>query len=118
MASATVVKNGSEAVSVKPLRTAPVSLVPTRRREMPSFFAALSSAMTNLGVRSGRVGARRSPLHTPEQAGALAREIVARERMRLVGVMAYEAQVEKTLDRWAAHLADCIELDRMLRLAQ
>jgi D-serine deaminase-like pyridoxal phosphate-dependent protein len=40
-----------------------------------------------------RVGARRSPLHTPAQAAALAREVLARKRMRLVGVMAYEAQV-------------------------
>jgi D-serine deaminase-like pyridoxal phosphate-dependent protein len=40
-----------------------------------------------------RVGARRSPLHTPEQAGVLAREIVGREGLRLVGAMAYEAQV-------------------------
>jgi D-serine deaminase-like pyridoxal phosphate-dependent protein len=40
-----------------------------------------------------RVGARRSPLHTPEQASALAREIVAREHLRLVGIMVYEAQI-------------------------
>jgi D-serine deaminase-like pyridoxal phosphate-dependent protein len=40
-----------------------------------------------------RIGAKRSPLHTPEQAAALAREILARERLRLVGIMAYEAQI-------------------------
>lgn len=40
-----------------------------------------------------RIGAKRSPLHTPEQAAALAREIVSRERLRLVGMMAYEAQI-------------------------
>jgi D-serine deaminase-like pyridoxal phosphate-dependent protein len=40
-----------------------------------------------------RVGARRSPLHTPEQAVALAREILARPSLRLVGLMAYEAQI-------------------------
>jgi D-serine deaminase-like pyridoxal phosphate-dependent protein len=39
-----------------------------------------------------KIGAKRSPLHTPAQAAALAREIVARERLRLVGMMAYEAQ--------------------------
>jgi adenosylcobyric acid synthase len=32
--------------------------------------------------------------------------------------VAYEAQVEDTLDRWATHLADCIDLDRVLKLAQ
>ncbi len=40
-----------------------------------------------------RVGARRSPVHTPEQAAALAREILARDGLRLVGIMSYEAQI-------------------------
>jgi len=40
-----------------------------------------------------RIGAKRSPVHTPEQAAALAREILGRERLRLVGIMAYEAQI-------------------------
>jgi D-serine deaminase-like pyridoxal phosphate-dependent protein len=40
-----------------------------------------------------RIGARRSPVRTPEQAGALAREIASRPGLRLAGVMAYEAQI-------------------------
>jgi D-serine deaminase-like pyridoxal phosphate-dependent protein len=40
-----------------------------------------------------RIGAKRSPLHAPEQAAALAREILRRDGMRLVGIMAYEAQI-------------------------
>jgi D-serine deaminase-like pyridoxal phosphate-dependent protein len=40
-----------------------------------------------------RIGAKRSPVHTPEQAAALAREILARPHLRLVGMMAYEAQI-------------------------
>jgi len=40
-----------------------------------------------------RVGAKRSPIHTPEQAQALARAIVAREGVRLVGMMCYESQI-------------------------
>ncbi|HYB22977.1 MAG TPA: alanine racemase, partial [Solirubrobacteraceae bacterium] len=40
-----------------------------------------------------RVGARRSPLHAPAQAAALARAVLAREDLRLVGIMAYEAQI-------------------------
>jgi D-serine deaminase-like pyridoxal phosphate-dependent protein len=40
-----------------------------------------------------RVGAKRSPLHTPEQAAALARAILARDGLRLVGIMSYEAQI-------------------------
>ena len=40
-----------------------------------------------------RVGAKRSPLHTPTQAAALAREILARDGLQLVGILAYEAQI-------------------------
>lgn len=45
------------------------------------------------------VGVRRSPLHTPEQVAALAREIVARPALQLVGLMAYEAQIAGLGDR-------------------
>ncbi|HEY7892426.1 MAG TPA: amino acid deaminase/aldolase [Solirubrobacteraceae bacterium] len=40
-----------------------------------------------------RLGVKRSPVHTPEQAAALAREILSRERLRLTGIMAYEGQI-------------------------
>jgi D-serine deaminase-like pyridoxal phosphate-dependent protein len=40
-----------------------------------------------------RIGAKRSPVHAPEQAADLAREILMRERLRLVGIMAYESQI-------------------------
>jgi D-serine deaminase-like pyridoxal phosphate-dependent protein len=40
-----------------------------------------------------RIGAKRSPVHTPAQAAVLAREIVSREGLALVGMMAYEAQI-------------------------
>lgn len=40
-----------------------------------------------------RVGALRSPVRTPEQAAALARDIAGRPGLRLVGLMAYEAQI-------------------------
>ncbi|HEV7162803.1 MAG TPA: amino acid deaminase/aldolase [Solirubrobacteraceae bacterium] len=43
--------------------------------------------------RRVRIGVKRSPVHTPEQAAALARAILARECFHLVGVMAYEAQI-------------------------
>jgi D-serine deaminase-like pyridoxal phosphate-dependent protein len=39
------------------------------------------------------VGVRRSPVHTHADAGALARALAARAGVRLVGVMAYEAQI-------------------------
>ncbi len=40
-----------------------------------------------------RIGAKRSPVHRPEQAAVLAREILARQRLQLVGIMAYESQI-------------------------
>jgi D-serine deaminase-like pyridoxal phosphate-dependent protein len=41
----------------------------------------------------GHVGVRRSPVYTPEAAEALAEAIIARRGFRLVGMMAYEAQI-------------------------
>jgi D-serine deaminase-like pyridoxal phosphate-dependent protein len=52
----------------------------------------LDAGLWLLGGRV-RIGAKRSPVHTPAQAAALAREVAARERVRLVGMMAYEAQI-------------------------
>jgi len=46
-----------------------------------------------------KIGAKRSPVHTPEQAAALAREIGARPGFVLVGMMAYEAQIAGVGDR-------------------
>ncbi len=46
-----------------------------------------------------RVGVKRSPAHTPEQAAELARAIVSRGSVRLVGVMMYEAQIAGLGDR-------------------
>jgi D-serine deaminase-like pyridoxal phosphate-dependent protein len=40
-----------------------------------------------------RAGARRSPVRTPGEAAALAAAIAARPGLRLVGLMAYEAQI-------------------------
>lgn len=39
------------------------------------------------------VGVRRSPVHSPEQAGDLAAAIAARPGVRLVAIMSYEAQI-------------------------
>ncbi|MBE7159769.1 MAG: alanine racemase [Williamsia herbipolensis] len=41
----------------------------------------------------GHIGVRRSPVHSLDDAVGLARAIVARPGLRLVGVMSYEAQV-------------------------
>lgn len=50
-----------------------------------------------------RVGAKRSPLRTPGQAAQLAREILARDGLALVGIMAYEAQIAGVGDSPPGH---------------
>ena len=52
----------------------------------------VDAALWALGGRV-RVGAKRSPIHTAQQATALARAIAARDGFRLTGLMAYEAQI-------------------------
>jgi D-serine deaminase-like pyridoxal phosphate-dependent protein len=47
----------------------------------------------------GHLGVRRSPVHTPEQARALAEAIVARPGFTLVGMMAYEAQIAGVVNK-------------------
>jgi D-serine deaminase-like pyridoxal phosphate-dependent protein len=46
-----------------------------------------------------KVGAKRSPVHSAEQAVALAREIEKRPQIELVGLMAYESQIAGVGDR-------------------
>jgi D-serine deaminase-like pyridoxal phosphate-dependent protein len=46
-----------------------------------------------------RIGARRSPVRTPEQAAALAREALARDELRVDGLMSYEAHIAGLGDR-------------------
>ena len=52
-----------------------------------------------LGGRGPRIGAKRSPLHTPAAAAALAREIAARPELVLDGLMSYEAHIAGVGDR-------------------
>jgi D-serine deaminase-like pyridoxal phosphate-dependent protein len=46
-----------------------------------------------------KIGPKRSPIRTPERAAALAREIVSRASLRLVGLMAYEGHIAGVGDR-------------------
>ncbi len=46
-----------------------------------------------------KVGAKRSPMRTPEAAQALAREIAARPRFKLAALMGYEAHIAGVGDR-------------------
>ncbi|MDQ1657738.1 MAG: hypothetical protein QOD41_2821 [Cryptosporangiaceae bacterium] len=50
-------------------------------------------------IAGAHLGVRRSPVHTAEQAVALAREVDSRAGFRLVGIMAYEAQIAGVGDR-------------------
>ncbi|MGY2080010.1 amino acid deaminase/aldolase [Modestobacter sp. SYSU DS0657] len=54
-------------------------------------------------VGPAHVGVRRSPVHAPAEAAALARAVVARPGVRLVGVMAYEAQIAGLGDAPVGH---------------
>lgn len=46
-----------------------------------------------------KIGPKRSPVHTVEQASELAREIQRRPQIELVGIMAYEGQIAGVGDR-------------------
>jgi D-serine deaminase-like pyridoxal phosphate-dependent protein len=46
-----------------------------------------------------KIGPKRSPVRTPRQAADLARQIAARPRLRLVGLMAYEGHIAGLGDR-------------------
>jgi D-serine deaminase-like pyridoxal phosphate-dependent protein len=46
-----------------------------------------------------RIGAKRSPVHTPQAAAALAREVAARPELVLDGLMSYEAHIAGLGDR-------------------
>ena len=52
----------------------------------------LDASLRLLGSRV-HLGPRRSPVHSPAEAGRLAAAVVARSRFRLVGLMAYEGQI-------------------------
>ncbi|HEY0699419.1 MAG TPA: alanine racemase, partial [Micromonospora sp.] len=64
---------------------------PGRRPEL-RLCLDLDASWRPLGGRL-HVGVRRSPVHSAAAAGALAARIAGRPRFRLVGVMAYEAQI-------------------------
>ena len=46
-----------------------------------------------------KIGPKRSPIRTPQQAAAFAREVLRRSRLKLVGLMAYEGHIAGLGDR-------------------
>lgn len=67
---------------------------PGSAAERPSIRVCIDVDLS-LHALGGRLhfGARRSPLRTPDEVVALAREIAARPGLELVGLMGYEAQI-------------------------
>jgi D-serine deaminase-like pyridoxal phosphate-dependent protein len=66
---------------------------------------------------SGRLkfGPKRSPIRDAAAAAALAREIVARPRLRLVGLMAYEGQIAGVADRVPGRALENLAIRAMQR---
>ncbi len=68
------------------------SVVPPGRRPWTRVCLDLDASWRPFGGR-GHIGVRRSPLHSPTAVGTLAAHVAARPGFRLVGLMAYEAQI-------------------------
>lgn len=66
------------------------AVVAPERRPMIKVCIELDAS---LDLAGRHLGVYRSPLHHPEDVVALARNIVSRKGFRLVGLMAYEAQI-------------------------
>jgi D-serine deaminase-like pyridoxal phosphate-dependent protein len=67
-------------------------------RETIRICLELDTSLVLFGGRL-RVGARRSPLHSPDRIAELARAVAERPGFRLVGLMAYEAHIAGVGDR-------------------
>ena len=78
-------------------------LVPPAQRPELRICLDVDASLRLAGGRV-HVGVRRSPLHSPDDAAALARAIVGRRGFRLVGLMAYEAQIAGVQDDAAGRL--------------
>ncbi|MGY2004590.1 alanine racemase [Blastococcus sp. SYSU DS1024] len=68
------------------------ALVPSAGRPALRVCIDVDASLRAAGGRV-HVGVRRSPVHAPGEAAALARAVVARPGVELVGLMAYEAQI-------------------------
>jgi D-serine deaminase-like pyridoxal phosphate-dependent protein len=73
------------------------SVLPATARPEIQVCLELDASWRRFGGRM-HFGARRSPVHTREQALSLARAVVARPGFALVGLMAYEAQIAGLAD--------------------
>jgi D-serine deaminase-like pyridoxal phosphate-dependent protein len=62
-----------------------------------------------------RIGPKRSPIHTPEQAAELARAIDSRGGVKLTGLMLYEGQIAGVADSAPGHRLRNLAIRRMKR---
>jgi D-serine deaminase-like pyridoxal phosphate-dependent protein len=78
-----------------------LDLIESAARSCPEPVRVCIEIDVSYWLAGGRVkiGAKRSPIRTPAAAVALAREIEARPTVRLIGLMAYEAQIAGVGDR-------------------
>jgi D-serine deaminase-like pyridoxal phosphate-dependent protein len=68
------------------------AVTPPGRRPSIRICLDVDASLRAAGGRV-HVGVRRSPVHTPDEAAALARAVAERDGFTLVGLMAYEAQI-------------------------
>ena len=62
-----------------------------------------------------KIGPKRTPIHTPEQARRLAEAIAERPKLTLVGMMSYEGHLAGQGDKIAGHLLKSVAISRMQR---
>lgn len=73
------------------------SVIAPGQRETLRVALELDASFTSPVL--GRLGVWRSPVHSPDDAAALAHAVVARKGFQLVGMMAYESQIAGVGDR-------------------
>jgi D-serine deaminase-like pyridoxal phosphate-dependent protein len=92
------------------------SVLPASAREAVRVCIDVDASLRAVRGRV-HVGVRRSPLHTPDDAAALARQVVARPGFELVGLMAYEAQIAGVQDAPPGRPLRAIAVRRMQELS-
>jgi D-serine deaminase-like pyridoxal phosphate-dependent protein len=92
------------------------AVVPPGRRPDLRICLDVDASLRAAGGRV-HVGVRRSPVHSPAEAAALARQVAARPGFRLVGVMVYEAQIAGVQDAPAHRPVRGLAVRRMQALS-
>src|SRR3954451_21196068 len=91
-------------------------VAPADRRPTLRICLDVDASLRSAGGRV-HVGVRRSPVHSAADAEAFAREVADRRGFRLVGVMAYEAQIAGVQDAPAGRPLRGLAVRRMQQLS-